>query len=75
MMDESNAVLIWKTLCLYVVSARMSNASMMSDSIAYGIYAKYLNSSGSKPSGAGRIALTPKTITAISIVEIARYNV
>ena len=39
------------------------------------MYAKYLNLSGSMPSGAGSVALTPKTITAIRIVEIARYNV
>ena len=39
------------------------------------MYVKYLNLSGSMPSGAGSVALTPKTITAIRIVEIARYNV
>ena len=33
MMEESNAVLIWNILCLYVVSARMSNARMRMERI------------------------------------------
>lgn len=69
------AVLIWNTLNLYVVRARMLRRSITIRRMAYGMYAKYLNSSTDVPSAPYNAALTPKTITAVSMVEMARYNV